>query len=656
MLFESGDKPPPLPPTVYPRPLPTKTKTLGYYLVLLICVAVWSVTPLSYVYLIWYALCGRLIPGPSGLVSTVLAAWALVEAVFGVYYQFLVRRVQPVAPPSTIKPEDLSDLFLRVLHAGLAYSPSSNRYVRERTGRDVRSPLAPPAENGAAGETTGQAGAPHIERRKRGRLYSAAADTIGLAEQYMDPDEEEDPLFDQNGNPHVLATDDPLAVEFREQLRTWFHHAPWESICAEDVLTWLAWSTFNEPLEAVRTQPKKNRFVDRALTMLEARTGSVFPPGRSSAPICRLTLDPVNVVSRPFIIYAIANSVNWLLRTQLYPSRGVQLYREGDIDYLLRIPPGWTSEKGRTERNAVPVVYLHGLGFGLLQNHLLLIHLIQSLPTHPLLVPIAHHTAQAIFDPRYLKPWTRPQLVAMLRGACARWGFFAPGDDGPKGRGGISLLSHSNGSVHHGWVLKDAPEMVRRSCFVDPVVFSLWEGDVCFSFVYRKPRKAIELALYYFVASEVGIANYIQRHFNWCDNTLFVEEIPNAREASRSAIFLGGEDVIVDATRVRRYLERNGATRGLHWDADAGHGDGLIGEARNRVVMYVGTGSTRGWQGWIARGRRSHSLGQYDRPSTPLGSDVSDTESRKKKSERSEPWKVSRDHLARGLRRRKTGL
>ncbi|GMK55583.1 hypothetical protein CspeluHIS016_0206390 [Cutaneotrichosporon spelunceum] len=653
MFSDSGDKLPALPPTIYPRSSPTYTKTPGYYLVLLICVAVC-------VYLIWFALRGHLLPGTSGFVSAVVAIWALVEAIFGVYYQVLARRVQPVAPPSAIKPEDLSDLFLRVLHAGLAYSPSANRYVRDRAAPRDAPPLAlaTPAENGVAGETlnTGQNGPPTVERRKRGRLYSAAADTLDIAEQYMDPSEEEDPLFDERGNPHMLAHDDPLAVEFREHLRTWFHHAAWDSICAEDVLTWLAWSTFNEPLEAVRAQPKKNRFLDRTLTMLEARTGGKFPPGRSSVQICRLTLDRVNVVSRPFVVYAVANSVNWLLRTQLYPSREVQLYREGEIDYLLRIPPGWTPEKGRTERNAVPVVYLHGLGFGLLQNHLLINHLIVSLPTHPLLVPIAYHTAQGIFDSRYLKPWTRPQLVAMMRGACARWGFFEPGDDGPKGRGGISLLSHSNGSVHHGWVLKDAPEMVRRSCFVDPVVFSLWEGDVCFNFVYRKPTKAIELGLYYFVASEVGIANYIQRHFNWCDNTLFVEEIPNAREVSRSAIFLGGEDVIVDATRARRYLERNGVTTGLHWDADAGHGDGLIGKARDRVVMYVGTGSTRGWQGWITRGRRSHSLGRYDRPSTPLGSDVSDTEGGKKRSERIEPWKVSRDHLARGLRRRKTGL
>jgi hypothetical protein len=47
MFSDSGDKLPPLPPTVYPRAPPTYRKTPGYYLVLLVCIAVWSVTPLS---------------------------------------------------------------------------------------------------------------------------------------------------------------------------------------------------------------------------------------------------------------------------------------------------------------------------------------------------------------------------------------------------------------------------------------------------------------------------------------------------------------------------------------------------------------------------------------------------------------------------------
>jgi hypothetical protein len=139
--------------------------------------------------------------------------------------------------------------------------------------------------------------------------------------------------------------------------------------------------------------------------------------------------------------------------------------------YLVRIPPGWTPERGRTELNATPIVYMHGLGYGLLQNHLLIKHLVHSLSTHPLLVPLASHTAQEVFNPRHLKPWTRPELVATLKAACKTFGFWSPEDGG-----GVSMLSHSNGSVHHGWVVKDCPEMILRNTFVDPVVFCLWEG------------------------------------------------------------------------------------------------------------------------------------------------------------------------------------
>ena len=74
-------------------------------------------------------------------------------------------------------------------------------------------------------------------------------------------------------------------------------------------------------------------------------------------------------------------------------------------------------------------------------------------------------------------------------------------------------------------VLKDCPSLVKRNTFVDPVCFVLWEGDICHSFCYRTPktvsliggawqrssRQALQVLLYYFIAAEVGIANYIQR-------------------------------------------------------------------------------------------------------------------------------------------------
>lgn len=53
----------------------------------------------------------------------------------------------------------------------------------------------------------------------------------------------------------------------------------------------------------------------------------------------------------------------------------------------------------------------------------------------------------------------------------------------------------------------------------------------------------------------------------------------------------------------------DGVKSAMQWDDKAGHGDGLSGESRDRVVMFAGTGSVRGWQGWLSEGRRTHSTG-----------------------------------------------
>jgi hypothetical protein len=155
-----------------------------------------------------------------------------------------------------------------------------------------------------------------------------------------------------------------------------------------------------------------------------------------------------------------------------------------------------------------------------------------------------------IFHPRHLKPPSRHETVKDVRAICKRWGFWTEntpqenvgeekrrsaegrGSAGSSARRGIAILSHSNGSIAHGWLIKDCAEMILRNALVDPVVFCLWEGgeashygnarsatadalpglqDVCYNFCYREPHSAIELLLHWFIASEIGIANSIQR-------------------------------------------------------------------------------------------------------------------------------------------------
>lgn len=100
----------------------------------------------------------------------------------------------------------------------------------------------------------------------------------------------------QNGEIVKLHKWDRRAIEFRERMRTWFNHAPWESIKKVNVQIWLAWSCYGSPLEDVRANKEQSAFIDLATKLLEARTGVDFEEGfTSKVEVMRLTLDPVNV-------------------------------------------------------------------------------------------------------------------------------------------------------------------------------------------------------------------------------------------------------------------------------------------------------------------------------------------------------------------------
>lgn len=145
-------------------------------------------------------------------------------------------------------------------------------------------------------------------------------------------------------------------------------------------------------------------------------------------------------------------------------------------------------------------------------------------------------------------------------------------------------LIYPSGSYTHTWMLKEHPNIVARSCFVDPVTFCSWEGgqrpffvyhatvflipslwlDVCYNFFYREPAtvssslpiekldgahnqdQGLELLMRYFVGSELGVSNVLQRHFCWTSNSLWFEEIPNATDQSKTFFCMGGKDIIVN--------------------------------------------------------------------------------------------------------------
>jgi hypothetical protein len=116
----------------------------------------------------------------------------------------------------------------------------------------------------------------------------------------------------------------------------------------------------------------------------------------------------------------------------------------------------------------------------------------------------------------------------------------------------LTLVSHSFGTVISTHILHDPflSPLISSMLFIDPIPFLLHHPSVAFNFVYRTPCTANEWALWYFASRDADISRALSRHFFWTENVLWKEEL----EGRRVGVVLSGEDQIVDAEEVRKYL------------------------------------------------------------------------------------------------------
>ncbi|KAF5363284.1 hypothetical protein D9756_000449 [Leucocoprinus leucothites] len=515
-------------------PASTRRRTLSFYVVLLTLVLpLWSAPPLAWAFVIYSLHTGKI--WSYAFRGRIAFALALIEVFFSVYHVQLARQI---APPTTAGPGDALEIktaYVRLLKTGLANLP-------------------------------------------------------------VDGGDEESLVVNRPGSPEEsivqLEKHDLRAIEFRNSLRNWFRLAPWSSIRALEVRKWLYWSMFNADMPSSEQMPSLHKeALEDALALLQKRTGTNFPEGSNphTTPL-RLTIDPTFVCWRPITFYAIIGLVNRWLRRRYVSNFGATLQRHGNLEYLLRVPRGWDRRHGPR-----PLVFVHGLGLGLLQYHILISKLFRIFTDRPILIPLQPQISQDFFHPQFLVPVTRHQMADNLARVLDKLGWAYLDTDGDQEldtdsdeerekvnrdllqeRRGITMLSHSNGTYVHAWMLKAYPNMLARSCFVDPVTFCQWEGDVCYKFMYRPAMTGFELLMRYFVGSELGVANLLQRHFDWVSNTLWFEEIPNARDPSKSRFFLGGKDDILNAERIKKYLISHGVRKGLWYDPQGRHGQALL--------------------------------------------------------------------------------
>ncbi len=136
-------------------------------------------------------------------------------------------------------------------------------------------------------------------------------------------------------------------------------------------------------------------------------------------------------------------------------------------------------------------------------------------------------------------------------------------------------------------------QMFKRNILVDPVSFCLWEGSVCYSFIFRRWASGVEALLGYFVARELGIAIPSAVRFIWFDMILWAEEFPSTNPEDLHIIF-GEGDLLVDVVGSVKYLQEAGVPTSAspsmqnyqHGQALMHHGEGMA-LALKQVVLRI---------------------------------------------------------------------
>lgn len=116
---------------------------------------------------------------------------------------------------------------------------------------------------------------------------------------------------------------------------------------------------------------------------------------------------------------------------------------------MLYTPPDWKLDSERR-----PLIFLHGLGLGYAQYQALINKL--SRPDNgnshahdrPLLILLQPSISMSLFHRRHLQPPSKYETVHGIESLLKSFGWD---------QGGVDVLSHSMGTILHGWLLKVCP-------------------------------------------------------------------------------------------------------------------------------------------------------------------------------------------------------
>ena len=352
-------------------------------------------------------------------------------------------------------------------------------------------------------------------------------------------------------------------------LSGWFRGAKPEDIGREELRSFLNWAFWDGRAKLGQDgEDEDEDEMGEYFHKIEKMMRTPFAEGKGKARALRLTLDPIEMECRTLAWYGLmmfADTVTHvtMLRNgfeyfktrqsslQIFPPRplaagALQKSPANNLSFWL---------KRHTSRTRLPVVYVHGIGVGLINQVKFLRELDEKLNGDATLrekdgeVGILVLEILQISSRLTIPVLRREEFLSQLTTLVEYAGFnrFVVG-------------SHSYGSVLHTHILNHPPlaDRISGSLLVDPVTILLHMPDVAYNFTVRPPRKTNEWLLWHFASRDPGVAWTLGRHFFWFENLLWRDHITSlVKDGMKVTASLASHDLIVDTEPVGTYLSEN---------------------------------------------------------------------------------------------------
>jgi pimeloyl-ACP methyl ester carboxylesterase len=321
--------------------------------------------------------------------------------------------------------------------------------------------------------------------------------------------------------------------DFESFLRGWFCGARPEDVGLEELKKWINWA-FWEGRAGATEDKGEDAEIDEYVSRIEQLVGKPFQDGPGTAKSLRLTLDPITIQPRTLAWYSLmmlADTVAILL----LKIKGYKYYRRTLAGVAAVFPPRPAALCTRkvsiapslsyflrkhTSKTRLPVIYLHGIGIGILPH----IDVLDDLHT-------ALNKGAGPEDQVGILAVEILQISSRLTGPIPRRAEFITQlttlINHHFGHGRVVLVAHSYGTVLSSHVLRD-PHLSSRisgTLLIDPVSILLHMPDVAYNFTMRPPVRAQEWELWWFGSKDPQVAHTLGRHFFWSECVLWRDDI-----------------------------------------------------------------------------------------------------------------------------------